>query len=572
MASSVAESWQWRRETSGASSMNSAPVERPIVLTDPEGMRKVARSGADSSVSRIHIYLAVSAGRERFLQPRRNFQHRGGTDRAFRQRSVLAHAAGLRARQQVIQPGQVNEVRGLGLQPRSAQLRQLLAVKRGHFLVEIRLNHQQRLPRLAQRLLRIEHEKAAVQRIVHAPADVGRERVPSLAGDHRLKNRLLLFNRFFLSRGGGAASFEELPLLFEHEVDALGRGRADERHRCHTRVPPRGQEGDPSAFPVSDQRHLLGIDILAFDQGADDGAHIGGKIIVRGRFRPAAALAGPALVVADHDGARVGERRGQLGEDGNAGVEFIAIFVAGAGHENDRGETRAHLGRLGNGGGQAEAIGRDAHLLVVRARHGHQARGDRADIVANHGEHLAGDVHAKQLRALGPDVHVERVAGISKEQRPMLHRHRSAWNLDRFIRHAIHHDGDGVLRHDERGELCARRCRRETRGQRFVGSENQVRQHHAVGRDGEIAALVLPILRDVVGRRASAERGVDYPLVRQVGLIHREVDRPPGPVVADFPVLGREIERRPKPARSRAAPSRRGIRTPSPLRCRLPHL
>ena len=62
MVSFVAESWQWSRDTSGASSMNSAPVERPIVFTEPDGNRNVARSGTDSSLSRIHIYRAFSLG------------------------------------------------------------------------------------------------------------------------------------------------------------------------------------------------------------------------------------------------------------------------------------------------------------------------------------------------------------------------------------------------------------------------------------------------------------------------------------------------------------------------------
>ena len=73
-----------------------------------------------------------------------------------------------------------------------------------------------------------------------------------------------------------------------------------------------GQQPDPGAFAVTDDRDALGIDVRTFFEPPDDGAHVLGEVADRGGLRSTAALSVAALVVADRQHAGFGDRSRQL--------------------------------------------------------------------------------------------------------------------------------------------------------------------------------------------------------------------------------------------------------------------
>src|SRR5207248_11044221 len=99
------------------------------------------------------------------------------------------------------------------------------------------------------------------------------------------------------------------------------------------------------------------VDVLAFAEIGDDVSDIARVIVVGRRFRPAAALARAALVVADGHEARVGQRRGELREDRNTGRNFVAIGGTRGRDQDDGGKAAfGGGGRPRHGCGEAEAI------------------------------------------------------------------------------------------------------------------------------------------------------------------------------------------------------------------------
>src|SRR5688572_16743996 len=121
--------------------MNSAPAERPMVLTELGGIRNVTCSVA-SLDSRIHILVSGRSG-QRLGQPGREFQNCRRANRALRQRTVLRYLASCCPREQMIHSSQLCEICALCALTRAAQLGELLPVMRWHFAIEHRLDDQQ---------------------------------------------------------------------------------------------------------------------------------------------------------------------------------------------------------------------------------------------------------------------------------------------------------------------------------------------------------------------------------------------------------------------------------------------
>src|SRR5215831_4227940 len=125
---------------------------------------------------------------------------------------------------------------------------------------------------------------------------------------------------------------------------------------------------------MTDDRNALAIDVLAFADGFDGGFGVLGKVLEARRLRSATALPDAALVVSQHHETAIRERVGKLTKDWNAEDIFVAIGRLGTADEDHSGQLPRGVRRLRNGTGQREPIGGNPNVLIVRARHRHEAR------------------------------------------------------------------------------------------------------------------------------------------------------------------------------------------------------
>ena len=100
---------------------------------------------------------------------------------------------------------------------------------RQHLLVEIAVDDQHRLLDLRHDLRRIEQEQAPEPRRVRLRAQLRRDRLPSLVGNHRRVDALLQLDLGLPLRLRRLHRVEQVPLLLEDELRA-GRPRRRDQH------------------------------------------------------------------------------------------------------------------------------------------------------------------------------------------------------------------------------------------------------------------------------------------------------------------------------------------------------
>ena len=176
-----------------------------------------------------------------------------------------------------------------------------------------------------------------------------------------------------------------MTLLLEHQLGAGARWTCDRDDRGNPPLARSGQQADPGALAVADDGDALGIDVLPFLEPADDRAHVLGEVTQRGGLRSTAALPVAALVVANGQHSRFGNRSGQLRQCRDALDHTIAVADTGPGEQHDRREFRpwCRFGRPRQRRADVEASRRNDDRLVTRVRIDLRARCRRGDVLAH---------------------------------------------------------------------------------------------------------------------------------------------------------------------------------------------
>ena len=165
--------------------------------------------------------------------------------------------------------------------------------------------------------------------VVDLTADVGRKRLESLAGHRCLVDALLEIDPRLLVGLGQVRSAQHVLLLREHEIRPADAGRRDQDDGGHALLPvapTSATRGRPRCGrrPRCASRRRLSAPSGTSWRRAD-------RLSSRrapADFRPSAALADAALVVAEHDEPCVGHGAGQLAQGRNAEREAVAIAPA----------------------------------------------------------------------------------------------------------------------------------------------------------------------------------------------------------------------------------------------------
>ena len=183
----------------------------------------------------------------------------------------------------------------------------------------------------------------------------GRDVFPAVSADDGRLNFLLQLDLGLLVGVRELHQIERVTLLLEHEIGSRGARRRHRDDAVDLLLARRCDQRHRAAFAVAADDDFPLVDVLALREPLHRRHHIVRVVGERRGFGPSAALADSALVVAEDNEAVVGERLGQLREDGNADNRFVTVRRARSSNQDDRGRAKA----VGNRGAALSACRRD---------------------------------------------------------------------------------------------------------------------------------------------------------------------------------------------------------------------
>ena len=345
---------------------------------------------------------------------------------------------------------------------------------------------------------------------------------------------------------------QQVLLLRQDQLGAGDAVRGNQSDGADPFLPGGGDQCHCASFAVPDDGDALRIDVGTFGQHLDGGAGIFCEVGERGAFAAAAALADAALVVAEHFVARLGQRVRHLAENGNAEHHRVAI-VRSAAADQDHGRPARCARRAARGSRrfrqrarQREPVGWNMQLFIVRPRDRDAARRHGGNVLAHDVERLRRQAEARQPAGIvSPDVAVK--PGVRQVERDVRAacRYEAAGGLKLLGSGVADENREADLRGAENLDHRPRCGGFQPQGQRFVGTEERIREHHQrIAGDRVVRARRLSGNDDFRARPLAVDERMNALRLAAHGPVERKLDRLPLGGITDLNAAGDGIERR----------------------------